>query len=134
MPVCARPVRTLPKSAFSVSSVLCIFWSADFFTSATVMSSSPNGFSGVDQCAFVLAQHHPRQRTNLEYAEHADRQLLVAAQRQRGGIHYLELLHDRFVETDALVTHRFRMRLRVIGIDAVHLGRLQYDVHIHFHA
>ena len=48
--------------------------------------------SNVNQRAFVLALHHTLQRTGLEDAEDLDGQPLVAAQRQRGGVHHLQIL------------------------------------------
>src|SRR3970282_1412122 len=100
-PVCARPVRTLARSALNACTLLSIFCSVFFFSSAITMAASAQSY--VNQRALVLAQHHPPQRVLLEDVEHADRQLLVAAQRQRRRVHHLQLLVDRLVEADAPV-------------------------------
>jgi hypothetical protein len=78
--------------------------------------------------AFVLAEDDRFQRAGLEDAEDVDRQLLVAAQGQCRGIHYLQVPADRFVEADAVVALRRRILLRVGGIHAIHLGRLDDDL------
>jgi len=46
----------------------------------------------------------------------------------------LQLLDNRFIESDFLETHGIRMRLRVIGINTVDLGRFQHHIDIHFHS
>src|SRR3989440_1611308 len=84
--------------------------------------------SYVNQSALVLSADHPAQRVALENAEHVDRQFLVAAQRQRGGIHHLEVARDRLVEADPAVALRARVALRVGGVDAVDLGALEHDL------
>src|SRR5512145_1822500 len=99
MPVWARPVRTLARSALNAWTLLSIFWSVPFFRSAMFMATP----SYVNQSTLVLSQHHPPQRVVLEDAEHVDRQLLVAAQRERGGVHDLEVARDRLVEADLRV-------------------------------
>ena len=72
--------------------------------------------------------HDALERAGLEDAEHLDRQLLVAAQRERGRVHHLQVLDDRLVEADLGVARRARVLLRVGGVDAVDLGRLQHDL------
>src|SRR5262245_52399182 len=99
-PAWARPVRTFARSAFSVSTVFLIFCSAFFLTSAIIAASRPSraNQSIVEKCPFVLAQHDALQRGRLKDAEDVDGELLVAAQRQRGGIHHLQVLEDGLVE------------------------------------
>src|SRR4026207_457754 len=116
MPVWARPVRTLARSALNAWTLLSIFWSVVFFRSAiTITPSLSRGYtifqrfsprpsifqrplrvllSYVNQGALILAQHHAAQGVFLENVEHIDRQLLVAAQGERGGVHDLEVLVD----------------------------------------
>src|SRR3970282_1686893 len=125
-PVWARPVRTFARSVFSASTVFRIFCSAVFLISAIIarLPSIPCVPSIMQESSLVFAQHDALERRRLENAEDVDRQLLVAAQRQRGGIHHLEILDDGLVEGEALVTHRVGVGLGIVGIDPVHLGTL----------
>src|SRR5260221_11917554 len=132
-PVCARPVRTFPRSPLNAWMVLSIFCSVVFFRSAITMAISHRK-SYVNQPAFVLAQDEPAQCILLEDAEDVDRQLLVTAQRQRGRVHHLEVAHDRLVEADAREALRARIALRIGGVDAVGLGRLDHDLGAHLAA
>src|ERR1043165_4396628 len=130
MPVCARPVRTLARSALNAWTLLSIFWSVVFFRSTMTMVTS----SYVNEGALIFTQHHPAQGVLLEDVEHVDRQLLVAAQRERGGVHDLEVLVDRLVEADLRVALRARVALRVVGVHPVHLGSLEHDLGAHLAA
>src|SRR5829696_1061145 len=121
-PVCARPVRTLPRSALKAWTLLSIFCSVIFFRSAITMAASPPSY--VNQSTLVLARDHPAQRPGLENTEDGDRQLLVAAQRKRGRVHHFEVARDRLVEADLRIALGARIALRVGGVDAVHLRRL----------
>src|SRR5690348_18231604 len=98
-PVWARPVRTLARSALKACRLRSIFCSVVFLRSLITIARL-RAESYVNQRAFVLAEHHAAQRAGLEDAEHVDRQLLVAAQRERGGVHDLQVAHDRLVEAD----------------------------------
>src|SRR5512146_1270175 len=126
-PVCARPVRTLARSALNACRLLSIFCSVLFLRSLITMGRL-RGKSYVNQRAFVLAEHHAAQRAGFEDAEHVERQLLVPAQRERGRVHDLEVAHDRLVEADAREALRARIALRVGGVDAVDLRRLEHDL------
>src|SRR5689334_18099329 len=97
MPGCARPVRIFCSSVLNDSIERAILASAVFLMSAIVTSRSPEK-SDVHQRAFVLALHHALEGAGLEDAEHADGQLLVAAQGERGGIQHLQVLRDGLVE------------------------------------
>src|SRR4026207_2321752 len=134
MPVCARPVRTLPRSALNAWTLLSIFWSVVFFRSAMTITSSAQSASYVNQRAFILAQHHALEGVFLEDIEHVDRQLLVAAQRERGGVHDLQVLVVRLVEAELRVAWRARGALGVGGVDAVDLGALEHDLGAHLAA
>src|SRR5260370_11072080 len=128
-PVCARPVRTLARSVLNACTLLSIFWSVVFFSSAITIAVSRNAAeSYVNQGPLVLAENHAAQRVLLEDAEHGDRQLLVPAQSQRAGVHHPKITRDCLVETDARVALRARLALRVGRIDAVALGRLDHDL------
>src|SRR5687768_12468315 len=131
-PACARPVRTLAKSALNACTLLSIFCSVVFFSSAITMATSPPSY--VNQSSLVLAQHHPAQRARLEDAEHRDRQLLVAAQGERRGIHHAQVARDRLVEADLRVALGARIALRIRGVDAIDLGRLDHDLGAHLAA
>src|SRR5688572_632742 len=109
-PVCARPVRTLVRSALKASTLFFIFASVFFFSSGIIASSSA---SSVHQRALVLAAHHAPEGAFLENAEDVDRQPLVAAQGERGGVHDLEIALDGLVEADLVVAFRAAVLLRV---------------------
>src|SRR5687768_1308490 len=115
IPVWARPVRTLARSALNAWTLLSIFWSVLFFRSAITIAAS----SYVNQSSFVFAKHDPPQRVLFEDAEHVDRQLLVAAQRKCGGVHDLEVARNRLVEADLRVALCARIALRIRGVHAV---------------
>src|SRR3990170_4110528 len=131
-PVCARPVRTLPRSALKAWTLLSIFCSVVFFRSAITMATSQTSY--VNQSALVLARDHPAQRARLEDAEHGDRQVLVAAQGERSGVHHAQVARDGFVEADFHIALGARVALRVGGVDAVDLGGLDDDLGAHLAA
>src|SRR5687767_228725 len=131
-PVCARPVRTLARSALNACTLLSIFCSVVFFSSAITMATSPPSY--VNQSSLVLAQHHPAQRARLEDAEHRDRQLLVAAQGERGRVHHAQVARDRLVEAYLGVTLGARVALRIRGVHAVDLRALEHDLRAHLAA
>src|SRR5688500_12358152 len=135
-PVCARPVRTLDRSALKASRLLPILCSVLFLSSAMIIAHSRIrcGQSYVNQRALVLAEHYAAQGILLEDAEDIDRQLLVAAQGERGGVHHLEVLVDGLVEADARVALRARIVLGVGGVHPVDLGRLDHDLGAHLAA
>src|SRR5688500_6227931 len=112
--------------------LLSIFCSMVFFRSAITMATSPPSY--VNQSSFVLAQDHAAQRAGLEDAEHRDRQLLVAAQRQRRRIHHPQVARDRLVEADLRIALGARVALRIGGIHTVDLGRLDHDFRAHLAA
>src|SRR6185295_3779921 len=132
MPVCARPVRTLARSPLNACTLLSIFWSVLFFRSAITMAIATPSY--VNQRTLVLAQHHALERVLLEDAEHVDRQFLIAAQSERGGVHHLQVARDGFVEAYLRVALRARVALRIRGVDAVDLGSLQHDLGAHLAA
>src|SRR5258706_1706036 len=132
MPLCARPVRTLPRSPLKDCTLLSIFCSVLFFRSAISRAIATPSY--VNERALVLAEDDAAQGVFLEDAEDIDRQLLVAAQRQRGGVHDLEIARDRLVEADLGVARRARVALRIGGVDAVHLGGLEHDLGAHLAA
>src|SRR6478672_9180225 len=160
-PVCARPVLTLPRSVFRASTDFCIFCSAAFFTSAIIGSSLPNRLHAASvllresaiarsvrscsgtarttvlamhQRAFVLAHYHALERTRREDAEYLEQHVLVAAERKRGGVHHLQVLDDRLVESQCRIAPRRLVLVRIRSVDAVDLGSLEHDVDTHLAA
>src|ERR1700687_2430156 len=141
-PVCARPVRTLPRSTFSASTDFCIFCSADFLTSA-IMSApehvGPNGSGRPDrysvpkhshlqhglamhQRALVLTHDHALQCPRLKDAEDLEQHVLIAAECECGRVHHFKVLDHRFVESEAGVALGRWILFRIGGIDAIDLG------------
>src|SRR5689334_6950769 len=111
-PVCARPVRTFARSALKACRLLSIFCSVVFLRSLITIARL-RAESYVNVRALVLAEDHALKGAGLEDAEHVDRQLLVAAQRERGRVHHLQVAHDRLVEADPREALRARVALRV---------------------
>src|SRR5690606_26263817 len=128
-PVCARPVRTLARSALSTSMDFCIFCSVVLFRSEIIVESS-----GMNERALVLAHHHALERAGLEDREHVDRQFLVATQREGGRVEYFKVPPAGLIEADAMKALGVRILLRVGGVDAVALGRLEHKLRAHFRA
>src|ERR1700754_1524370 len=108
----------------------CIFCSAPFLISATDIFKPPNLQNGasrpararcggpgsrespryvneslhVDEGTLVLALYDALERARFDDRKHPDRQFLVAAQRERRGVHHLQIAADRLVEADRGVT------------------------------
>ena len=57
--------------------------------------------------------------------------ILVAAKRERGRVHHLEILDDGLVERQRRIAARGLVLQRIGRIDAVHFRRLQHDVDAH---
>src|SRR5690606_28790408 len=106
MPACARPVRILDKLTLSVSIDLPMRCSADFLTSERLIIVP---LSNVYQCTFVFARNRSFQRSGLVDGEHLDRQLLIAAQCERRGVHDFEPAYDGLVEADARIARGIRI-------------------------
>src|SRR6187397_2440680 len=103
MPGWARPVRIFCNSVLNDSTERAIFCSAVFLMSAMLIAGPS---SHVDERTLVLALDDALERARLEDGKHANRQLLVAAKGERGGVEHLQVLDDRLVEADPLVAHR----------------------------
>src|SRR5262245_10123122 len=123
----ARPVRTPPSSRRT-----CSIWaSMRFLTSAnrpfrslTSILSSLRRDGGADG----LAGNHPAQVARGAQIEHHDRQLVVHAQRDGGGIHHPEALLQHFQVRDPLELRGVRLEHRVGGVDPVDLRALEDHV------
>ena len=68
------------------------------------------------------------ERARLIDRKHLDRQLLVAAQRERRGVHDFQAADDGFVEADARIARGGRILVGIRAVDAVDLGGLQHDL------
>ena len=67
------------------------------------------------------------QRAGNKDRKHLEQHVLVTAQRQRRGVHDLEVLDDRFIEGELQVTRGGGVLHRVGGVHAVHFGGLEED-------
>ena len=81
--------------------------------------------------ALVAALDDALQRSRDGNREHLEQHVLVATERERRGVHDLQVLDDRFVERELVVALRGGILVRVGGVDAVDLGRLEHDVDAH---
>src|SRR6266566_8122214 len=147
-PVCARPVRTFPRSTFSASTDFCIFCSADFLTSAIMSAPEHVGQNGsttysvpkhshlqrrlaMHQRALVLTHDHPLQCPRRKDAEDLEQHVLITAECECGRVHHFKVLDHRLVEGEAGVALGRRILFRIGGIDAIDLGCLEHDVDAH---
>ena len=60
--------------------------------------------------------------------EDAQRQVAVACQRERRGIHHLQVARNHFVVGERIEAHRIAVLLRILVVDAVHLRGLEQQV------
>src|SRR5690625_70778 len=98
----ARPVRIAPKSAPTFSTAASIRRAASLvtssrFTLAPVLRGSPcatgsTGGGRTYQRPDVLAAYDAGDVALAQQLEHHDRQTVVHAQRDRGGVHHLQTL------------------------------------------
>ena len=70
----------------------------------------------------MFAQDDTLEVVRLEQVKHDDRHLVVHAERERGGIHHLELLLQRFEIGDLRKTFGGRILFGVGIVNAVDLG------------
>src|SRR5206468_11673218 len=68
---------------------------------------------------------HLRKVARLTYIENDDRNIVVPAKRDRGGIHHLEVVAEHSAEANGVVALCIRDLLRVGGVDAVDAGALE---------
>src|SRR5437660_12854880 len=87
--------------------------------------------STMNERALVFAQDDALQRAGNENREHLEQHFLVATQRQRGGVHDLQVLDDRLVECQRRIALRGRVLHRIGGVYAIHFRCLQYDIDMH---
>src|SRR5215475_11981373 len=72
-----------------------------------------------NQSSNISPQHSVAQDSRLVHVEHNDRDFVVHAETERGRIHDLETLRERFGKGEAVVTVRLRKLVRVAIINAV---------------
>src|ERR1700733_4353136 len=100
--VWARPVGSFFRSAWKVCTHLLMRTAASFLRSSSMMSSSRRGRrSGSlegDHRAHVLAAHDARQIAGIVEIEHPQRQAVVAAHDDGGGVHDVEAVIEHLVE------------------------------------
>src|SRR3954467_9757693 len=118
----ARPVRTFENSLRAWATAFTILSSASLSTrsSSSLMSSE-----------LPAAGRSPNQRTDRltkEYGphvalghevEHDDRNVVLHAQRHRGGIHRAEAAVDDVDVADLCEQRRLRVGARIVGVDAL---------------
>ena len=68
------------------------------------------------QRTFVFAHDHTFERAMFKNAKYFERQLLVTAQSESGGVHHLEVPGDGFVESDAGYSPMIRMKQPATGV------------------
>src|SRR5262249_5728398 len=74
-----------------------------------------------NQSSNVLPEYSVAQDSGLVHVEHHDRDFVVHAKTERGRVHDLETLRERFGKREAIVTARVRKLVRVAIINAVDL-------------
>src|SRR5262249_26187315 len=90
--------------------------------------------STVHQRALVTAKHHPFQRTRNKNREHLEQHVLIATERERGGVHHPQIVDDRLVERElGIAPGRWILR-GIGGVDAIDLGGLCHGIHPHLPA
>src|SRR5262249_20578880 len=81
-----------------------------------------------NQSSNVLSEYSVAQDSGLVHVEHNDRDFVVHAETERGRIHDLETLRERFGEREPVVTLRVRKLVWVTIINAVDLRGFQDHV------
>src|SRR4051812_34908560 len=110
----ARPVRTFASSRLSASIALLSPPSRSWRTSFTMAS-----LVGGDERADGLAHDHLPDVAPLPQIEHDDREAVVAAQRDRRGVHHLEVALEDVEVREPVEAARVGVLLRVAVVDAV---------------
>src|SRR5262245_39761023 len=99
--VLARPVRIFCRSRLKLSTAFFMPSSASFVMSLIMIPSlGEAGLFGVadDLGAHRLAAHDALDVATAGHVEHDDGHLVIAAQREGGRIHHLEVLAQRLAE------------------------------------
>src|SRR5688572_17041161 len=127
MSVEARPVRT-PASSFRTKSIC---------PSMRFLISAKSPFRSFTSITDPLSRGHDRPHrfthddppdiARCLEVEDENRQLVVHAERNRGGVHYLQALLEDLQVRDLLVADRVRMLHGIRVVDPVHFGGLEDD-------
>src|SRR6266699_5670453 len=123
-PADARPVRTAANSRPSASRAPVIFVSTSLIMLTTLWVSAMDSPSRRHDRAYGLAEDDPLDVTGSGQIEDDDRQLVVHAERDRGGVHHLQPAIEHLDVRHPLETLRVLVLLGIGGVDAVDLGRL----------
>src|SRR5438067_24282 len=116
-----------PSSSWSTVMAPFIFFSASLSALSTVTAlSSPR--RSVHERSDGLARQDPGDVALLAEVEHQDGQVVVATQRDGGGIHHLEAAGEHLGVLDGLELVRIRMVHGVGVVDAVDLRPLEDGV------
>src|SRR5882757_1066747 len=105
---------------------------ASFFMSSSMCALLETWLFERDRCPDVLTLHDARQVTRIVEIEHPQRQAVVPAHDDRGRIHHVQLVGEDPVEGQRGKADGGRIPHRIVGIDTVHLGRLQEHVGVDF--
>src|SRR5580658_8407671 len=125
--VWARPVRSFLRSAWKVCTHLLMRAAASFFTSSSMGLSPRRACGSLDRHrgTDLFALYDPGEVAGIVEIEHPQRQAVVAAHDDGGGVHHVETLGEHPVEGQLRVAYRGGVLHRVIGIDAVDLDGAQ---------
>src|ERR1039458_7961621 len=98
------------------------------------MDARATASSLIDQRADALSHHHALNVAALIEIEDDNGQVVLAAKRDRGGIHYPQP-QPQHVHVGDLVEHGgVFYQHRIVGVDAVNLGGLQDGVCLDLHS
>src|SRR4051812_34604619 len=117
----AMPVRILAKSRRTASTDFCMR-SLMEFSSSMAFSPTLGLLAAVDQGADFLAAGGLHQVPGHVHVEHQDGDVVLAAERESGSIHHLELPVDGLGVGDGLVANGILMLVRILVVDPVHIG------------
>jgi hypothetical protein len=81
-----------------------------------------------DASGAFRSEHDVANVPRFIHVENDDRNFVVHAKAERCRIHHLQPFAQRFRVSDLIVTLRRRIAIGIAIVDAIHLGRFQYDV------
>src|SRR5512145_2784237 len=122
-PVLARPVRRrLSSLRYAVTHLLMRSAASFLMSSSMSVSRAAHAASVRDQGAHVLAARGANQGVGLVEVEYAHRQVVIAAQYDRGCVHHVQAVVEHLVVAKPLVAPGARVGGGVRVIHAVDLG------------
>src|SRR5690349_20766621 len=121
---CARPARIAANSSRAASTDLSILPSASWRMSSITLLPCParsggRWSAGADERANPLTLHGPQDVALGRHPEDDHRQLVLAAERERGLVHDPQLSGDRLVVGQLVELGGRRVDVRVGAVDAV---------------